>query len=260
MFYSEHFSFDNISSKDMGVILVTQNDDILMEYGIGYESNLNSEKAINSIEDIFFSEEKTSQSIEMSLCLVDDKLIPIPWTLQKRNEILNWIVQKEFKPFVSEDTPNIVHYFKCIGVKKELSADMTGLLTLTMQPISPYAYTPISIQKYKTSNSKVEFIIDNPSNLHEVYYPQIEIVSLSDNESIEIYNTTVSDTPFVINNLNLNEVVEIDGLLKTVFNDKDEQRLTDCNRAWLKLIRGQNIIKVRGNCLITVKSQFPMLV
>ena len=245
----------------MNVILVTQEKNILVEHSTSYESSLIGDKALGSVEEVFFSEELKTNNITISLCLVDEVHNPIPWTVEARNKILNWMVTKEFKPFISEDTPEVIYYLKCVGVKKEFSHNMTGLLTLTMQPISPYAYTPIIIQKHMSNDSKImEFSIDNVSNINDFYYPEIEITSLEDNESIEIYNMTYSNAPFIINNLGEKEVVTIDGLFKTVTNNNNESKLTDCNREWIKLSRGKNFIRVKGSCQIAFKCQFPMII
>lgn len=260
MFYSENFIFDGKKSSEYGVILVSSENSVLNEYGTSFESNLISDKSLTSIEEVVFDEEITTNTMELRIALVDENHLPIPWTVKKRNEILGWLVQDNFKAFSTEDEPEVLYYLKCVGVKKEFAYDLTGMLVLTMKPISPYAYTPIVIEKHKTVKGEIEFIINNPSNISKKYYPEIEITSLGEGEHIQIFNTVLGGTPFSITNLKDREVVVIDGLLKTVFNQNGESKLTDCNREWLKLIRGQNLIKIKGNCEISIKCQYPILV
>ena len=133
-----------------------------------------------------------------------------------------------------------------------------GYLEITFQPFSNYAY--MKYNKKITVYDSNSFRINNPSASNEVYKPIIKIKTFEDTpDTIIIENETTGCEPFIIQNLNPNEVITVDSLLGTVYNDKNENLLMNCNRKWLNLNRGENKINILGNAEIDIKCQFPVV-
>lgn len=262
MFYSDKFIFDNKSSVDMGVILVNFSDEALQEHGVQYKANLQSETLYGYGEPFYYGDTKETEDIVLEVALVDEKGLAKEWTLQERTRIISWLVQDKFKPFISEDEPEVIHYLRCVGVKKKFNSSMRGVLELTMKPSSPYAYTPIVNYELNIKDNQSHSItINNPSNVAEIYYPQIEVVCLKDGgDMIEIFNTSTQSNPFTISGLKKGEKVIIDGLMKSVFNEEGESRLFDTNRSWISLRAGDNNITVVGECEVIIRCQYPVIV
>ena len=257
MFFSENFRFNNVYSKDMNVILTYSDNSVLTKYGTNYNSQLLSDGS----DEVFYSETVTTEDIEFDLIRVDEYQNSIPWTLDSRRKVLDWMITGEFCEFISEDNPELIYYFKCIGVSREFNADMQGIMKLKMKPLSPYAFTPLIVETHRAKSDKlIEFDITNESNVTSKYYPQISILALEDNAYVEIFNTTTSEASLTLNGLKKGERVTIDCKMKSVFDDNGNNQLLKCNRAWLYLKKGKNNLQVKGNCEIEVMAQFPILV
>ena len=162
MFFSENFRFNKIDSKDMGVILTYADNSVLTSYATNYNSQLLSDS--NLSDEAFYSETVTTDDVEFNLVKVDRFHNLTPWTLEDRRKVLDWMITKEFSEFVSEDNPELLYYFKCVGVSREFNADMEGILKLKMKPLTPYAYTPMIIESHRANSDKlIDFDIKNES-------------------------------------------------------------------------------------------------
>ena len=94
-----------------------------------------------------------------------------------------------------------------------------------------------------------------------MYKPIIEIKNLGDSSNvITIENESIDKEPFIVQGIKENEVVTIDNLLGTVYNEDKENLLVNCNRKWINLKNGKNKINVSGNLEINIKCQFPVMV
>lgn len=242
----------------MGVILVSTNSGVLNEWGVKYQEGFSAYISKSNI--FYYGENLNVEPITLQFALIDKNGFPAVWTLEKRKEIIDWLVTKDFCPFVSEDDTSVVHYFKCTEYKKVFTHEGKGILEVVMQPESQYAYTPV-IQHYYKVDGECEFDINNIGNVEEKYYPKIEIIQLSDTyEDVVVENKSIYKEGFTICNLNQFERVVSDHLLKSVSSNMESFRLKDTNRKWLYLRRGINNISVRGNCEIKIITQYPLKV
>lgn len=257
-FYSANFIFDDISNTDMGVILVNMESDVLMEYGIKYKENLQVEMSNNNY--FYYSQNSEIDTINLTLALVDEHQHPKIWTLEDRKKIIDWIVTKEFVPFISEDDKSVIYYLKCVEYTKKFNSVGQGVIEFIMQPESQYAYTPILNYTYSI-NEEREFEINCLDNVNEKYHPTMEIIQFDKNQKdVIIYNETLQLEPFIIKNLKENERVVIDHLLKSINSNIEMYKLKDINRKWIYFKKGINKIKVNGNCIIKITVQFPIKV
>ena len=261
-FYSPDFTFDGISNKEMGVIMVTMDSSgVLSTHGQEYQSEMVMDYSIGYADAFYYGVTHQIVPMDFTISLVDEVGNPQSWTVDERIRILRWLKQSDFKAFTTEDNPEVIYYLKCTNVKKDFNADMKGTLTVTMQPSSPYAFTPWINQMCTNADGLAKNImIDNVSNLDEKYYPILEIVSHQVGQTISIINDTTGETAFTITDLVENEVVTIDGLMKYIESSTGENRLMNSNRKWFYLNQDINSITITGKCDINFKCQYPLIV
>lgn len=260
MFYSPNFSFNNIDNDMMDVILVTTNKtDILNELGTVYIENI---KIQNDKTDnpYYLLDNKNVETITLEFAHVD--LIdntPLSWDEDKIDEIVGWLYQDSFKPFVSQDNDEITYYLKAIKIYKNFDSDMKGMLTVEFQPYTSYGYK--YFEKKIICENETETKINNESTVSEKYYePIIEIKALEEGD-VEIQNLSICDSEALkIQNLKKNESIIIDNFTYVVQDEKGNNKFLSTNRNWIKLRKKKNIIKIKGNCEVTFKCNYPKIV
>lgn len=255
-FYSGNFSFNDIYNHEMGVYLVSLDDDVLMDYGIKYKEGLKTESSRNN--QFYYSETSEVETITITLGLADKFKNPKTWTIDERRKIIDWMVTDKFCKFVSEDDTSICYYFKCVEYTKKFNSQGYGFIEFVMQPESQYAYTPVIEKVYKVNGEK-EIIIENIDNVNKKYYPKIDIIQFSDSkQQISITNKSTNNKEFTLDNIEKYERVEVDHMLKSVLSNKNVFRLKDTNRSWIYLKRGANSIVLKGNCEFRIITQYQL--
>ena len=257
MFISDKFIFNGIHSDDMGVALVTFDSNVFNEYGLNFNSEVSLNRGGRDMSHFVLGDENIEE-VKINIALIDKDDNPIPWDNETIMHITNWLITDSFVEFVSEDNVELSYFFKTVKIVKNFNYNKEGYLEITFQPFSNYAYMKYN-KKITVYNSN-SFRINNPSASNEVYKPIIKIKTFEDTpDTIIIENETNGCEPFIIQNLNPNEVITVDSLLGTVYNDKNENLLMNCNRKWLNLNRGENKINILGNAEIDIKCQFPVV-
>lgn len=247
IFLSENFSFNDISSKSMGVELITFEDEIFSQRGISYQESIEQQDSSQQMPLYTNNINDSVEDVVLQLLLVGENNNAKVWTEEKVQEVMDWLVTDDFKPFISEDNLDMIYYFKVSNITKYFTLKGTGYLEVTFKPYSNYCYVR---KEFSTSNS---LTITNPSNVEGVYKPLMKITSNVGNVSIS--NKTTSET-FTINNISKETIV--DNLYRTVQTANGENKLSTCNRGWISLNKGLNEITVTGG---TVKfiCEFPVI-
>ena len=257
MFISDKFIFNGIHSDEMSVALVTFDSEIFNKYGLEFNQEISLSKGGRDMSH-FIEGNVDIKEIELNIALIDDEDSPLVWDDDTLIDVTNWLITDSFVEFISEDNIDLIYYFKTTKIVKNFTHDKKGYLQVTFQPFSNSAYKKF-IKKY-TFNNPGSFTVNNISYLREMYKPIIEIKNLGDKSNvISIENETLKNEPFVIQDLDNNELVKIDGLLGTVYNENNDNLLMKCNRKWLQLTRGKNKINVSGDVEICIKCQFPTM-
>lgn len=255
MFISEEFWFDGVFSKDMSILLVTTESEIINNYGFIYSKELESDKTLNNNPYYKIGEENV-EDITLYFCLANMNGQSYVWDDFTLERIYDWLVQKDFKPFISKDNPELTYYLKAKKVTRKFTKDMKGYLEIVFQPYTNYAY--VDFNKPIKVSRPIEIKINNKSNIEDEYcFPVFEIENLG-NEDIVIGNTSLDSEPLVITGLDLNEKIYVDNLLYVVQTDEGLNRFDCCNRNWIKLKKGNNILKLTGNFNITISAKFPI--
>lgn len=257
MFISDKFIFNGVHSDDMGVALISFESNILNRYGLNFNRGISLDNGGRDMSH-FVQDSDNIEEIELNIALIDSEFMPIAWDDETIMHITSWLITDSFVEFISEDNIDLTYYLKTTKIVKHFNHKKEGYLQVTLQPFSNYAY--IKYSENYTFNNPDSFTIKNLSNLNEMYKPILQIKNLGDTSNvIVIENTSLGSEPFIIEGLSHNEVVRVDSLLGTVYNDRNENLLMKCNRKWLTLIKNENVINVSGNVEIDIKCQFPVI-
>lgn len=260
MFYSPNFSFDNIDNDMMDIVLVTTiNDDILNNIGTTYIESIKSQNTTTD-NPYYLLESKETETLLLEFAYVDLKdNSPLVWDEDKIDEVVNWLYKDSFKPFVSQDNDEITYYLKATKIYKRFNNEMKGMLEVEFQPYTAYGYK--NFIKRIICEDEIESKIKNESTTSEEYYePVIEVIAKSDGD-IEIQNLSIiEDKPLIISDMKTNEKIIIDNFTYTVQNELGENKFLSVNRNWIRLKKKKNILKIKGNCEVLIKCNFPKIV
>ena len=255
MFISTEFTYDGIKGSDRGLYLVKTNSGMI-ESSFGYKK----ENKIEQINDNIFSYGFDTEPLRFEITLAKIKEDDLLWDYKTRRDVVEWLFQDDYKPFVSLDNPEVIYYCKLIGDAKRFDNGlMQGYITLTMECNSPYAYSPSYIYTWDYSNCKSNIIeIENLSNVKKYYYPEIEI-EMVDDTNVEIKNLSNAGEVFKIGILKQGEVIYIDNNMQRIeSNLPNTYRLGNFNKNWLRLVKGYNLLKITGNVKISIRCCYPI--
>lgn len=233
MFYSANFIYDNKHSDEHNVHLVSENGDILNEYGIN------------------FTEDK---EITLTFCYANKYGEALQWNSEMLSFVHEWFICDDFKPFTSKDNEGVVYLLKGKSLTKRFNPSFKGLIDVTFERYSKYAYISNSIQ----AKAPTTIRLSNPSNLNKAYKP---VLSISQNKSnvISLKNNSNNLEPLVLDNLGAIGEIIVDNEIGVVTDSKGANLMKHCNRKWLELERGTNEIVVSGDCVITIESLYPIM-
>lgn len=237
VFYSNNFTFNNVYSKGENIHLVSEESNILNDYGMP------------------FNIEEDETEVTLSFCYAKDNT-PLEWTYDVIVDFLGWVITDDYCEFISEDNEDVIYFLKGVSYTKRFTNNMTGIIDVTFKALSPYGYKHNVRQIAK---GETRFEIENYSNIDNNYKPIITLSNISSN-SITITNTTTEKTSFTISNLTSSDKIYIDNLMGTIRDANGNNKISNSNRSWIELKKGKNVITVTGSCSIQIESYFPMMV
>ena len=184
-------------------------------------------------------------SFEIQLVKTDGDYV-IPFDKDELFEIIEWLFQEDFKPFISDDNRDIVYYAMATGGSKYENALKQGYLSITFQLNAPCGFTAIQTNPMYIQGEHT-FELFNKSNLETWNYPDVEF-KLITGESIEIENLTTGETMAFSG---LKEGVEVycyneDLKQLQCTSDTSYNVRPKFNKQWLRLAKGRNVIQIRA--------------
>ena len=248
MFRKKNFIFNNIPNTDMNVILVTFDEEQLNTIDVSYSREISSEE-YNSSNPMYVINEVEPEEIVISLMYVDSSDRPMQWDDEKIMEIKKWLITDNFVPFIEQDSDYTL-YLMCSRIEKRMVLpSMMGVLECTFKPLTSYKYLEYSTSTRVSGGIKT-LGVENPTA--ETYKPIIKITNFGSTGTVNRINS------FEITGLEYKEVVIVDNLICTAINEKGLNRFPTCNRAWVTLEPGYNVLSINGNCTVEILCQFPM--
>lgn len=243
LFKSPYFKFNGRSSKDFQLRICQ----------IGSSSNNSLFGATRTLEkdtsSVWVHPLKkityTDATIDITLIKTDGN-IPLPISDEEKFEIISWLFQDDFKPFISDDDESKIYYAMFTNGSSYQNGLKQGYLTLTMTLNAPCAFSPINTGYFQVNG---DYYVDltNRTNLGSYTEPDIE------------FQLTGEATSLYIENLSTGDVMSFEGLPKgshiQCYNEGMKQLLCVNNpnlnlrpfmkeKSWIRLAKGVNRLHV----------------
>ena len=251
MFIEHNFTFNGTYSRDLGVSIATFNDtDMFHDMGVEYSSDMEIENNLIEYSPYYKENPSEPSNIELDLLLYNpDTMEAVSINNCDIDRLMDWLITDDFAPFITDDNPDVIYYFKVVNLMKVLTFSGTGYLRVTFKPYSKYAYKR---QEYEvTVSGSSTLTIYNPSR--QIYKPIIEITNLGGTSTVNRINN------MEVVGLTTNEVIKIDNLTKLVIDRNGANRFSLCNRKWIELKpRKNNTITLSGSCKIKIICEYPL--
>ena len=251
-----HFTFDNISSEDMGVHIISTSGGLFQESFLP-RRNIIQQSVANQNKPYF-----TRVDIE-----------PLAFTLQifiaewrERNnlrQIARWLFQPYYKPLTFDTSPEHVLYAMVEGDSSLFhNGAKDGYFEIKIRCNSPFAYSRPNISSVIQSRTST-------TNRYSIYNegdftikPKAWITKKISNGSISIVNEANNQT-VTLNNLQVNEEIFIDFEHEEIISSLENvnvYRYSNHNSQWLELLLDSNSIRFIGDFDIYFEYEFVYLI
>lgn len=285
MFQESYFTFDGISSDEFGVILARTDNDMFSRTFAKRRDVIVEKVQHNPLPfDFGFNEETLEGNI-----LIAGRETKLD--AHKLSKIAAWLYKEDYKPLISNENPDIVFYVKFINEQElYLGAQDQGYITLSFVANAPWGWSrqyEHTVDLRKTGET--EIVVNNIGNASDYNGLTIDIelpsdITLPDGEVVEfelspsytICNTRTTKpkdaftiTDYYISNKKIEkyslvkgETLHIDMENKTVESDNSlaPHRLVNCNKKWIKLMYGENRLRLTGYGIFTIRCQYPIVI
>lgn len=193
-----------------------------------------------------------------------------PFTKEELSKILAWLTSsKTPKRFHANDTSTLFTDFYGLFTDVIYQSSSIGVcgLTLTFTCDSVYSYTPTYKQTYICPGEPIEIKVYNESDeLEEYTFPIVSIYS-KENQIINIKNisddskvlsiTAKENCSYIFNNEQMSIYDQDYNLLNFSELGLDKILTTgDFYIYWIRLLPGENKLKITGNCSITFEATY----
>lgn len=237
---STNFTFDGISSEDMGVHAIQTGN------GLFKETFLPQRVIVET--RIGGRDKPYHQRVELLPLSFNLNIFIEEWK-QRDNlrQIARWLNQDYYKPFFFNDNPDRIAYAMVDGSSSLYHNGMReGYVTLNIKCNSPYTYSPLQTHELSTSESD-SYQIFNEGDLS--VKPVIWITKTKSDGGISIVNST-TDQIMALNNLKKDEEIFIDFenyQIESSLESLGVYRHDDHNDVWLELAMNENSLKLTGD-------------
>lgn len=241
-FRSPHFKFNGKSSRDFQ-LRICQIGNGKDDKTFGIERTANKESGIGMVSTLKGFSYQTP-SIEITLIKTDGHR-PLPFTKEERFEIIKWLFQDDFKPFISEDDESKVYYALFTKGSRYYNGLDQGYLNLTMELNAPCAFSPVLTNFFYVCESQlIEF--ENKTNVERFTYPDLEFCLNGETTDLTIENLTTGDVMSFANLKPETHLYCYNEDLKQLqcLNDPSYNARPCFNNQWLKLAQGHNLLRI----------------
>ena len=136
--------------------------------------------------------------------------------------------------------------------------DMPWAFSCRVSCDSPFAYSLPEEYSY-TVNGEDEVILFNRSSFNGFYRPKLEI-AIHSGSSVSIQNLSDGNRTFQFSSLpgGKSLVIYIDNKNQVITNNMDLNLYPYFNMKFMRLVRGDNILKIKGNATVKFICEFPV--
>lgn len=246
------FYFNNEFSTVKGVFNANT-DNGLFEDKLIAERMLNTEIVRNQSKGYLLNVDRSLFSFPLVLGSKE------PWTRAKLDDIATWLDVSYYKEFYFMDNPDRVFFVMPSGEINFIHTGTDlGYITVELSSISPYSFSP----KYTTplydfsANTTTGSVIEFNNSGHFELMPIIRITKIGLGD-VSIVNETDLGRIFEIKNLADGEEVYINNETKEIVSEfARTYHYDDHNGNWLNLLKGNNTLRVYGNCQLEFEYRY----
>lgn len=253
MLESNHFTFNGVSSKDMGVSIGNPNGGLYKESFLPTRK-LNEQNISGNPIPFFQSVDEETTSFPLTIVLED-------WG--KRNNaraIARWLYTDYYQPLTFDSNPDLIFYAMFTN-KSELNHNgiQQGYVTLNVQSKSPYMYSTIHEVEYDVSGLR-DIELYNNGDLPLFITAEVENKV---NGDVSIKNKDTNEE-FKLTGMFANELVYLDFRYEYAISSLEERLnryLGDKNNDGWFSIKEESIAKLTltGNFKIKIRYQYAYL-
>lgn len=223
------FTYDGISSEDMGVILISEGGGLFRENFLPTRKII--EKSVASRNTPYFKRLE-EQPVSFPLVFYIEE-----WENRENlREIARWLDQEYYKPIWFESNPNRVYYALIEGSSEIFHNGLKdGYVQTTVRCNSPYSYSHPITSKYNVSSELTNYINNDGD---KPFRPYIKIKKKGNGDiKIKTYLENKLINNFQLNALLDGEEIDIDCSneeIKSNFESKGRYLFDNHNNDWLE--------------------------
>lgn len=237
---SLHFTFNNISSEDMGVVIASPSGGLFQETFLPTRS-INETSVKGKKKRYFKGVETDPLSFSLTFFIAE-------WRDRDNlRQIAKWLFQDYYKPLYFDTNPERIYYAIIDGDSSLIhNGCKDGYIELNIRCDSPYSYSPI--QYASASSSDGQMMIFNEGDL--TIKPKARIKKSPANGDIEIRNTTTNQI-IKFTNIQRDEEIFIDFENKEIVSSLQYlniYRFENFNNEWLEFSSDdENVLEFIGD-------------
>lgn len=246
------FTFNDVSSVDMGVGCANPSDGLFVESFVARKSII-EETVRNRTKPYFQKIQRDPLSFPFKIYFSDG------FTDETLRDVKRWLDTDTYEEFYWNDKPDR-RYFIIFEDVSELNhnGDGQGFLTFSIRANDAYAYSPEYLDAVidLSANTSTGYSLSFENKGDEVLMPELQI-SMIHAGDFEIVNNTNGGISFKFTGLALNENVYIDNENKDIISDiPNTYRYDAFNGNYLELVRGINQLTIYGVCRIQFRYRY----
>jgi len=254
-----NFIYDNISSEVFSVKIVNFNSSGLQENNFGgnvipiYES-------IKRKHNVFLYGTQPSQPLEFELNIATEGEELDSYSL---GALGKWLFgHQDWKWLQIEQVSYEGLWFKCLLLDPQVISvgNMNIGFKCKVFCDSSYVYSDEFTYNHNITTSNQQITFNNLSDANLYLYPYISFTTSSTTTSFSIKNSSDSDREFKFTSIANNETITVNNDLKIITSSTSNNRLSNFNLKWLRLVPGTNNLVVNGNGSMFLRMRFPVKV
>lgn len=183
----------------------------------------------------------------------------IPFDRFEIESISSWLTGHDTWKWLKIIQPDLLDVqFRCLitELKTATYGKNPWAFSCTVTCDSPYVYRSEEVFDYVCTGAQTDILFRNRSSYNGLYYPKLEL-TLNGATNIEIINQSNKNSNFKFTNLPASvHTIMVDNKSKVITNSADLNIYSCFNFGYLGLVRGENKLKVLGNCALKLTCNF----
>ena len=242
LFKSPHFRFNGKSSRDFQ-LRICEVGNGSETHAFGVERSVNAETTVGMVST-FKDFSYNNSSFDITLVKTNGHQV-LPFTKDERFEIIQWLFQDGFKPFISEDDESKIYYVLFTAGSRYYNGLDQGYLNLTIQLNAPCAFSPVLTHFYQVEGTQL-IELENKTNVEPFTYPDIEFWLNGETTDLMIENLTTGDVTSFSNLRKETHLYCYNEGMKQLqcINNATYNARPSFNNKWIKLAQGRNLLRI----------------